>query len=95
MKRAGEVFYSSCTICQTRISVFDYECGHIHSRATGGKDELDNLDLICSDCNKSVGKKHMTAFKEAYKLPTREPVKEETIDDQMKRIEKMFSEFRK
>ena len=52
-----------CIVCQNnKISMMDFECGHIISEANGGKTEMENLLPICGVCNKSMGTQHMDDF---------------------------------
>lgn len=54
---------TSCIVCQNnKISMMDFECGHIISEANGGNTDIDNLLPICSVCNKSMGTNHMEDF---------------------------------
>ena len=63
-KSYGDEIDVKCTIClRNQISVFNFECGHIKSKHHGGETELSNLEAICSNCNKSMGTKHMNHFR--------------------------------
>lgn len=58
-----------CACCEvTKISVFDFECGHVIARAKGGEDTVDNLRPICSLCNKSMGTDNLFDFKKEHGL---------------------------
>lgn len=54
--------------CGNVISQHNFECGHIQAEAQGGEVSLDNLRPICSNCNKSIGKKNMLDFIAKYKF---------------------------
>ncbi len=56
----GPYFSSKCAVkwCKNRITVFDFQCGHKHAEATGGRTTLDNLLPLCSRCNQSMGIMH-------------------------------------
>ena len=55
---------AKCWVCnQNTISTFNFECGHIKSRKSGGTVELNNLKAICGVCNKSMGTKDMMHFR--------------------------------
>ena len=53
----GETYRHKCAVswCTTRVTVFDFECGHNVPESSGGATDLDNLRPICSKCNKSMG----------------------------------------
>ena len=52
-----------CIVCQNnKISMMEFECGHIISEANGGNTDIDNLLPICGICNKSMGTMHMEEF---------------------------------
>jgi len=53
-----------CSICKFRIEWNDYECGHIVDRCCGGTDELVNLTVMCTFCNRIIKELHET--KEDY-----------------------------
>jgi len=57
------VAQSHCLCCNNhKISMNDFEAGHIISDADGGELSVNNLKPICSMCNKSMGKKNMNDF---------------------------------
>lgn len=57
------VAHTYCLCCnQHKISMNDFEAGHVISDAEGGELSVDNLKPICSKCNKSMGKKNMNDF---------------------------------
>jgi hypothetical protein len=59
--------YALCFVgCQTKITPFDFECGHVVAFANGGPTQLDNLRPICSTCNKSMGRTDMDVFIKTY-----------------------------
>lgn len=52
-----------CQCCRImNITRDNYECGHVTSRAKGGKIILQNLRPVCGLCNKSMGTKNMDQF---------------------------------
>jgi len=58
-----------CWCCRGKtISAFEFEAGHVVSRAHGGEDTVDNLRPICSLCNKSMGKENMFEYQKRQKL---------------------------
>lgn len=58
-----EIAISKCWCCnQSEISQQLFEAGHIMSRKTGGKNNVENLRPICSKCNREMGTTHMFKF---------------------------------
>lgn len=63
----GRVFDAKCACCKLEnISVFNYHCGHIKSRANGGDTSISNLLPICQTCNTSMGSIDMDEFMKKY-----------------------------
>lgn len=60
IRHCGRHFESKCRVhwCKNRISVFDFQCGHIHAEAQGGPTTLENLIPLCQRCNQSMGTMH-------------------------------------
>jgi len=57
-----------CGLCNTnQINAFNFEIGHIKSKAHGGTDKLDNLTAICRTCNASSGKLNYNTAHEIIK----------------------------
>jgi 5-methylcytosine-specific restriction protein A len=55
-----------CFCCEEEINSKKFDCGHIVSVAEGGSNNIDNLNPICSTCNRSMGKTNMDTFKKEY-----------------------------
>ena len=51
-----------CYCCKQGLNNQSWEAGHIIARSMGGPNNINNLRPICSDCNKSMGNKHMNEF---------------------------------
>ena len=49
----------NCIMCKEPLTCFSFEVGHIVSEYNGGLPELDNLCIIDSMCNKSLGKNNI------------------------------------
>ena len=56
---------AACAGCQYRYLQKDFEIDHIHPQAKGGGDELDNLQLLCANCNRRKGKGTMDDLRES------------------------------
>ena len=53
-----------CVCCKSNyVNPFQFEVGHIKSKADGGKDTLNNLIAICRTCNSSSGTKNYNSLK--------------------------------
>lgn len=52
----------SCPCCEEYITKENCVFGHIQSFATGGQTEVDNLRPICTECNGSMGIRHMDGY---------------------------------
>ena len=52
-----------CFCCKReKISIANFECGHVVAVKNGGLDNIQNLRPICSQCNRSMGTKNMLEF---------------------------------
>ena len=60
LKRCGKVFETQCRIhwCKNKINVFDFTVGHNIPKSKGGTNSFQNLDIICSRCNSSMGNRY-------------------------------------
>ncbi len=60
ISRFGKVFQHKCSIhwCSNTITVFSFEAGHNVPESKGGPTTFDNLQPICSACNKSMGNQY-------------------------------------
>ena len=56
-----------CFCCEKEMSVHDFECGHINSVRNGGKNTIDNLEVVCRTCNLNMGTINMNVYKELFK----------------------------
>lgn len=60
----GDLTSGRCYCCKSRLDAFsDWHAGHIISHANGGPDTAENLKVVCSSCNLSMGTENMEAFK--------------------------------
>jgi|APSaa5957512622_1039677.scaffolds.fasta_scaffold17726_1 ATP-dependent exoDNAse (exonuclease V) alpha subunit len=59
----GEVYNSTCYVCNRNIDIANFHCGHVIAHACGGSTEIDNLRPICMSCNCSMGVRNLHEFK--------------------------------
>ena len=63
-----------CIYCGNKLSIEYFELDHIEPTARGGEDRFDNLQLLCSPCNKRKGTMTDEEFRDRYsKLDLPEP----------------------
>jgi hypothetical protein len=57
LRDMGKFFQGKCKTawCKNTVTLFDYQCGHNIPESKGGPTTLDNLVVICSRCNTSMG----------------------------------------
>jgi 5-methylcytosine-specific restriction endonuclease McrA len=65
-----------CEICEDKIDFYNFEAGHIISRACGGQVNIDNLIPICFNCNRAMGTRNAYEFKRDEYPYTIEEVRE-------------------
>lgn len=53
----------NCGSCYTKISVWDFECGHIIPESKNGETKIGNLIPVCGLCNKSMGVINVDEFR--------------------------------
>jgi len=62
-KYMGPFTEGECFCCsRDKITVFNWDAGHIISVKYGGTDHVDNLRPICRNCNSSMGTQNMIEF---------------------------------
>jgi hypothetical protein len=71
-KEAGE---GNCRVCNTIINSKSFEAGHKIAVAKGGETTLNNLECICSTCNKSMGTQNLEDFRDIYFFPQKKRIK--------------------
>jgi hypothetical protein len=52
-----------CEICDGEIDKYNFEAGHIVSRALGGQLSIDNLIPVCFECNRGMGTRNAYEYK--------------------------------
>ena len=58
----------NCAGCDTHFEARNLEVDHIISRAKGGTDHLENLQLLCGSCNRIKGDRGMEYLKAKLQL---------------------------
>lgn len=58
-----------CKGCKEHYPPKLMEVDHIEPRSKGGSDHLDNLQLLCSHCNRSKGGRNMSEWRASQKSP--------------------------
>jgi 5-methylcytosine-specific restriction endonuclease McrA len=56
-KKYGTVKKVACYICGKLLTFKESTLEHILARGLGGKNNLENLDIACENCNRSKAKK--------------------------------------
>lgn len=54
-RRNGKFKDGQCYVCDEKLSYSDFECGHVVPFCLGGTTDLDNLEPICTKCNRKMG----------------------------------------
>jgi phosphoglycerate-specific signal transduction histidine kinase len=63
----SSVAESTCMCCkQERITIREFQCGHVLAEANGGQLNISNLRPICHPCNMSMGTQHMSEFVKTF-----------------------------
>ena len=80
----------NCYVCNIIINSKRFEAGHIVAVHNKGSTTLDNLECICSTCNKSMGVQNLEDFKgtyfpaRKYKIPNKKSIDyDKSINDDM------------
>ena len=55
---------AACAGCRERYLEKDFEVDHIHPKAKGGGDEIENLQLLCAKCNRRKSDGTMAELRE-------------------------------
>jgi 5-methylcytosine-specific restriction endonuclease McrA len=60
LRDMGRTFEGKCKTswCKNIVTLFDFQCGHNLPESKGGPTTLDNLVVICSRCNTSMGNQY-------------------------------------
>lgn len=66
-KRNGNNINGKCYCCDKTLSFVDVECGHVISVKDGGATNFDNLEPVCSACNRGMGTENLETFKNSLK----------------------------
>ena len=66
MRRFGNVMEAKCFLCEVTVIDFTtFQMGHDIAFAKNGSDELDNIEPICSTCNRSMKTMTFAEFKKS------------------------------
>ena len=56
-----------CYVNRNHIVTFtNFHCGHVISRKNNGSNTIDNLRVICSECNLSMGSRNLEYYKNEF-----------------------------
>ena len=55
-----------CFVCNCSVNIENFHAGHIISVKNGGSDNINNLKVLCSLCNLSMGTQNLYDFKCKY-----------------------------
>ena len=58
-----------CAGCNSHFELRHFEVDHIIARAKGGTDHIDNLQLLCGNCNRVKGDRGMEYLRTKLQLP--------------------------
>lgn len=67
-KNIGDKFWGNCFVCNIRLHVMEWSCGHIQSEFKGGKMVFENMKVLCKSCNSKMGTENLLQYK-ARKYP--------------------------
>ncbi len=86
---------TQCPSCRVNIiTIFNFDCGHICSRANGGDDSIQNIIPMCRTCNLSMGKNNAKLFIQKYhKINVLSILKKKQIERVI--YDKIFDFFKK
>ena len=66
-KRCSKKFMiGTCFVCKGNIDYDTFEAGHVVSHFWGGSTNIDNLEPICSICNKDMGVENLLKYKDTH-----------------------------
>lgn len=61
-REIGTELDGNCFCCNTNVKYGMYEAGHVIAVALGGTNDIDNLRVVCSLCNKNMGIRNLYEF---------------------------------
>lgn len=67
-KNIGDKFWGNCFVCNIRLHVMEWSCGHIQSEFKGGEMVFENMKVLCKSCNSKMGTENLLEYK-ARKYP--------------------------
>ena len=67
-KKRNTMIDGDCYCCNSSIQYNNFECGHIVSVFCRGDTTLNNLEPICSSCNKDMGIQHLEEYRKRVRV---------------------------
>lgn len=55
-----------CYVCNGAITIHTFHAGHKVSVKNGGTNNIANLEIVCPNCNLSMGTQDLEEFKKMY-----------------------------
>jgi len=90
-KNIGDKFWGNCFVCNIRLHVMEWSCGHIQSEFKGGKMVFENMKVLCKSCNSKMGTENLLEYK-ARKYPDfvkevakQDVVKQDVVKDEVEK----------
>ena len=66
INRYNDNINGNCFVCNIKISINNFHAGHKTSVKKGGTNNINNLEIVCSNCNLSMGVQDLDEFKNMY-----------------------------
>jgi hypothetical protein len=65
-KSYDESINGKCYVCKCKVTIHTFHAGHKISVKKGGTNNINNLEIVCSSCNLSMGSQDLEEFKKMY-----------------------------
>jgi hypothetical protein len=62
----GESYAGTCQVCDRKITITEFDVGHIVARVKGGLDTIHNLKPICRPCNSGMRTNNLYQYKARF-----------------------------
>ena len=66
VKTYNDNINGNCYVCSCKITLHNFHAGHKISIKKGGTNNINNLEIVCSSCNLSMGMQDLDEFKKIY-----------------------------